>query len=353
LVLVVSACGDDDSDSNSGSGDTTAADTTSAETPADKDSVKIAVSLITTQNDGSFGQSIFTGVENAVKEFSNLDLTATLENQTTNQKISNGIKQLAPLNQVVVTSGGSVTPSLDALAPQFLDTHFLQVSGVPEKQHENVTGLIANWGAGAYVAGVLAATISKSDVVGFIGGQAIPDQAAAIVGFEAGAKSVNPKVKVLTTETGSFVDVAQAKAATAAQLDSGADVIYPFLDTAANGVYQASNESGKDPAIFKITIPDCKAYKNMVGTQIVDLTLATQRMIDSYMNGTLKGGAIMLGLANPEVQRVELCPKYEQDSKVADTLEQTVADINSGKVELPEKALLPPPDYPYETKLPE
>jgi hypothetical protein len=91
----------------------------------------------------------------------------------------------------------------------------------------------------------------------------------------------------------------------------------------------------------------------MVGTQIVDLTLATQRMIDAYMNGTLEGGAIMLGLANPEVQRIELCPKYEQDQKVADTLEQTVADLNSGELELPEKALLPPPSYPYETQLPE
>jgi basic membrane protein A len=349
LVLLVAACGDDD-DSDSGSGSDNASGDSA---PADGETVKLAGTLITSKNDGSFGESIYGGMEAALEDNPNLELTAVLENQTTNQQISNGIKQLAPLNQVVVTSGGSVTPSLDALAPQFLDTHFLQISGMTEQEHENVTGLITNWGAGAYVAGVLAATISEAGVVGFVGGQAIPDQAASIVGFEAGAKSVDPNVKVLTTETGDFNDVAQAKAATAAQLDSGADVIYPFLDAAVSGVYQAADESGTDPAIFKITIPNCDAYPNMVGTQIVDLTLATQRLIDAYMADKLEGGAIMLGLANPEVQRVELCPKYEQDKEVADTLEQTVADINSGKIELPEKALLPPPSYQFETQLPE
>ena len=353
MGLVVNACGSSSSSSSSASsGSTSAGSTSSGSTSASTKPVNMAGTLITTKNDGSFGQSIYTGMTNALKQYPNLKLTSVLENQTTNEVISNGIKQLAPLNQLVVTSGGSVAPSLDALAASFPSTHFLQISGLTTQKHDNVTGVVTNWGAGAYVVGAMAATMTKSKVIGFIGGQAVPDQETAIAGFKAGAKSVNPNVKVLVTETGSFVDVNAGKAAAAAQLDSGADVIYPFLDTAANGVYQAANQSGKNPAIFKITIPNCGAYSNMVGTQIVDLTLATQRLIDAYMTGKLTGGAIVLGLANPEVQRVVLCPKYANNSQLTNVLHQTVSDLNSGKVKLPANAVISNPSYGYTTKLP-
>ncbi|HEY2770824.1 MAG TPA: BMP family ABC transporter substrate-binding protein [Solirubrobacteraceae bacterium] len=338
------------SSSSGGSGSSTSGGGNSPQAPSG--TIKMAAALIGPKNDGSFGQSTYEGAQAALKQFSNLKLTSVLENETTDTQRTDGIDTLSPLNNVVLAVSSSYGPILDNEAAKFPNTYFINIAGAPDKFAPNVTGFNNDWGAPAYVGGVIAAHMTKTKVVGYVGGAQIPPTTQAAAAFAAGAKSVDPSIKVLSTITGDFNNVSEAKAATTSQIDANADVIFPFLDAGIAGAYQAGTQSGKNPAMFKLTIPDCGAYPNMVGTEVVNDKAAAQALISAYVNHKIKPGAIMLDLQNPKMQTLALCPKYQSNPMVAKVTKQTIAAINSGKIKLPASAINPRPTYPYINGIP-
>lgn len=107
----------------------------------------------------------------------------------------------------------------------------------------NVIPLIFRLEEASYLAGMVAGGMTRSGVVGMVGGVAIPPAVGTFRAFEAGARAVNPTVTVLETFTGNWDDVAAAKEATVAQLLRGADVIIHNVDAASFGVFQAIREA--------------------------------------------------------------------------------------------------------------
>jgi basic membrane protein A len=343
LAMGVAACGDSStssSSSNSGGAATTGTKATGE--------IKIGAALIGPKNDKSFNQAAYMGIQLAEKNNPNLKLTSTLENRETDQTRTDAIETLAPINKVVAAVSASFGPVLDVEADKFPNTYFINIAGFTAKYHKNVTGFANDWGAPAYVGGVIAATMTKSKTVGYVGGAEIPPTVQGANGFAAGVKSVDPSIKVLKNITGDFNDVAKAKAATSAMITDGADVIFPFLDAGIAGSYAAGKASGKDPAMFKLTIPDCTSYDNIVGTEVVNNVAATSLMLDKYAKGTLKPGAVFLDLQDPKLQTLALCPKYQKNAAVAKATKDTIAAVNSGKTKLPANAINPRPNYPYQ-----
>lgn len=318
---------------------------------ASEPTIKMASPLIGPKNDKAFAQAAYEGIQQAAATHDNIEVTALLENRETDQERTDAVETLAPINDLVVGVSASFGPVFDALAPKFPDTYFLDIAGETSQFHENVTGLANEWGAPAYVIGRVAANMTEANVVGYVGGAEIPPTTHAQAGFVAGVKSVDPNIKVLTNIVGDFNDVAKGKAATAAMIDGGADVIFPFLDAGIEGAFAAGRESGKDIPMFKIVIEDCDAYEHMVGTEIADNKAMTAELIDRFMKGTLEPGNIYLRLGSPELQTFKLCPKYEQDEELARVTEETIAGINSGEIELPPDAVYARPDFPYKEGL--
>lgn len=111
---------------------------------------------------------------------------------------------------------------------------------------DNVVPLIFRLEEGSYMAGMAAAAMSESGIVGMVGGVAIPPAQGTFRAFEAGARSVDPEIRVLETFTGDWNDVAAAKEAAVAQLSRGADVIIHNVDAASFGVFQAVREAAAE-----------------------------------------------------------------------------------------------------------
>lgn len=118
----------------------------------------------------------------------------------------------------------------------------------------NVYSMSYKQNEGAFLAGVLAATATTSDMehanpdatIGFVGAK---DTAAVIndsaVGFIEGARFVNPDIKVLVSYVGSYVDSATAKELALTQYSSGADVVFVAAGPASVGAIEAAAESQK------------------------------------------------------------------------------------------------------------
>jgi len=78
----------------------------------------------------------------------------------------------------------------------------------------------------AYLSGMLAGGLTKSNVIGVVGGLPVPEVNRIVNAFIAGALSVNPEVDVKTSFINSWFDPAAAKEAALAQVDAGADVLF-------------------------------------------------------------------------------------------------------------------------------
>lgn len=92
----------------------------------------------------------------------------------------------------------------------------------------------------AYLSGMLAGGLTKSNIIGVVGGYPVPEVNRIVNAFIAGAREVNPNVEVKTTFINSWFDPAAAKEAALAQIDAGADVLF----AERFGVIEAAAEKG-------------------------------------------------------------------------------------------------------------
>ena len=98
---------------------------------------------------------------------------------------------------------------------------------------------------GSFLAGVLAAKMSKTGVIGFVGGMDNTVIRDFLVGYIQGAKAAVPGIKVIPSFVGNFFDTAKAKELTFAQYQMGADVVFSCASNAGEGTLQASKERNR------------------------------------------------------------------------------------------------------------
>ncbi len=151
--------------------------------------------------------------------------------------------------------------------------------------------------------GVLAARVSTKGKIGYLGGAKIPSVLACLRGFVAGAKSVNPDIKVVEAYPG-WDQPAQAKAQTEALLRLGTDVIFLNVDAASRGVFEAIREAAAKGA--KVwAIGSCAdqnanpiAADRTLASAVIHLDVAFRRLVETTRAGTFKPGLVGESLAN-------------------------------------------------------
>jgi basic membrane protein A len=142
---------------------------------------------------------------------------------------------------LIFAHGYEYTDSAMRIARDFPDVFFVVSSG--SKSSRNVASLSFKFEQAAYVEGVLAGGVTKTGVVGAVGGIELPSIRQTFEGFKRGFLSVRPNGRILISYTGSFDDVGTAKEAALAQISQGADLIIHDADAAGLGVFQAAAQT--------------------------------------------------------------------------------------------------------------
>ncbi|MYZ47081.1 BMP family protein [Propylenella binzhouense] len=125
------------------------------------------------------------------------------------------------------------------VAREFKDVAFVMGSG--QGPAEPNFAVFDNWiHEPAYLSGMIAGKMTKSNILGSVAAMDIPEVARLVNAFCAGAKEVNPAVKCKVSFIGSFFDPPKAKEAALAQIAAGVDVIY----AERFGVIEAAQEKG-------------------------------------------------------------------------------------------------------------
>ena len=117
------------------------------------------------------------------------------------------------------------------VAKKYPNVHFEHATGY--KRDANMATYSARWYEGRYIQGQIAAKMSKSGVLGYIGSFPIPEVVSAINATMLGAQSINPNIKVKIIWANSWFDPGKDADAAKALIDQGADIIMQHTDSPA------------------------------------------------------------------------------------------------------------------------
>ncbi len=179
------------------------------------------------------------------------------------------------------------------VAPEFPHTIYVTTSGTTSGP--NLAGMTFAFGDASYLAGMLAASMTKTKTVGVIGGTELPPVVESFRAFELGAHAINPAVHVVTSFIGNWDDVSAGKEQALAQLAQGVDVIFQNADAAGLGVFQAAREHKNAFVIGSNSNQNGVAPDVTLGSVVIDLPLAFLTIAREVKAGTFVPGVVTLG----------------------------------------------------------
>ena len=202
---------------------------------------------------------------------------------------------------LVIGNGFEYQEAATRVAPSYPNTNYAITSG--RVTAPNVAGLAFAFEEASYQAGMLAGALTTSNTIGLIAGTELPPVKTSFLAFERGAKSVNPKVSVITSYIGNWDDVSAGKEQALAQIAQGADIIFQNADAAGLGVFQAAREK-KILAFGTNADQNSVAPDVIIASVVIDLPKAFLMVAREVQAGTFKGRVINLGVKDDVVRLV-------------------------------------------------
>lgn len=204
--------------------------------------------------------------------------------------------------QLVIGHGFEFQDPAERIGPEFPKTIYVATGG--NRSSKNFASIEFAFEEGSYVAGVIAASVSKSHILGCIGGTELPPVARSFAAFEAGAKSVDPKTRVLVAYVGNWSDASAGKEHALAQIGRGADVIFGNADAAGLGIFQAAKESGRIRVIGSNSDQAHVAPEVVIGSVVIDLPHAFLMVAQEIKAGTFSPRVVSFGAKSDVVRWV-------------------------------------------------
>lgn len=333
MAVSATACGGSASSEASKAG-SSAADATSSASTTEKTDYKIRMVTDTGGvNDQSFNQSAWEGLQNINKKIG-ADVNY-VESKQESDYVTNLDKVVDDDAQLVWGIGFAMSDAILNAAQQNPSVHFAIVDNAyGDTTPANVTGVMFRAQEPSFVVGYIAAKTTKTNKVGFVGGQTsnIIDQFE--YGYKAGvdyaAKELGKTITVDSQYAESFVDAAKGKAIANKMYASGCDVVFHAAGGVGVGVIEAAKESKK----FAIGVDRDQAYlapENVLTSALKLVNAAVEKVSQEAIDGKEIGGkTYTYGLTEdavgiPEEHKLMGDETYNAAIKVED-------EIKAGKI---------------------
>jgi len=311
--------------------------------------------------DKSFNQAAYEGGKAAAESMgATFDVIVTQNISDYKQNIQTFIDQGF---NVIITVGFLIGTDTTIAAKENPDVKFIGVdqgicvdeAGAPDPTFgckgdaaallPNYQGIVFAEEQAGYLAGIVAASISKTGTIGAVGGTNVPAVVAYNAGYVAGAKSVNPDIKTLYQETNpdpakGFNDPATGKAIAKQFIGQGADVLFQIAGLTGQGVLEAAcdaNIYGIGVDVDQVeTLPNLS--KCIVTSAEKKLKDTVQAVTESVASGDFVAGTVSYNAAsNPPA--IGLAPFHDFESlitpEIQAKLDDATAKMASGELKPP------------------
>lgn len=343
FALLVAACGDDD---DGGGGEASEAFVSLEQECEAFEGLEapegLRVNLVTDigkVDDGTFNQFAYDGMVGANDCFriENSDFIETVSEADYAANIATSVSQDP---DVIITVGFLITDATIEAALANPDIYFIGIDQFALEYPPNMIGVLFNEHEGGYIAGVMAASLSESGVVGVVAGREdVPPVVKFVNGYIAGAESVDPDIRVLSIYNESFTDPAKGASDAAQFLGEGADVIFGAGGQTGSGGVKAAAEAGA----WGIGVDQDEYYTTFAGgtapgseylatSAVKRVDLSVFRNVASAIQGEFQGGIYALTAEN---LGITYAPFHDADipDDVADAVEEARAGLADGSID--------------------
>ncbi len=297
-------------------------------------------------DDKSFNASAWKGLQEAKAANSNIDISYV--SSTTEQDYQPNLTQLVQKKcDLIIAVGGLMSDATTAVAKQNPNSQFAIIDS--GSTLSNVYPMQFNTAQAAYLAGYLAAGMSKSNKVATYGGLKIPPVTIFMDGFVEGVAKYNStkgkNVQVLGwnektqngTFAGSFTDQNKGKQISDQFVAQGADVVMPVAGGTGLGTASAAQASGGRFSVIWVDQDGCVSTSQYCSVFLSTVVKGIDGAVkDTALKGA-QGGKLSGGFTGTlQNSGVQLAPYHDFDSKVPANLKSEIdalkQDIISGKI---------------------
>lgn len=258
---------------------------------------KIKIGLATDEgglNDKSFNQAADEGIKKAQKEFKNVDYKP-IESKKKDEYQPNLQALVDNASDLVFGVGFQMGDDVTAIAKKYPDKKFAIIDSVVNEK--NVVSLDFKEQEGSFLTGVIAAKMSKTNKVGFIGGKDFELINRFAAGYIAGARTINPNIQVDVRYAADFANPTKGEELATSMFNGGCDVIYHAAGGTGLGLFKATKAMSKpDKKLWAIgvdmdqalTVPE---YADVILTSMVKrVDTATYDAVKDLTAGKFEGG---------------------------------------------------------------
>ncbi len=254
--------------------------------PAKAEPLKIAFAYIGPVGDGGWTFAHDNGRKAVEKEFGDKVVTSFVENVPESADAERVIRDMAAQGNKLIfgTTFGYMEPMLKVAA----DTKGVMLEhATGYKQAENMRTYDSRTYEGAYMAGVIAGKMTKSNTLGVVASVPIPEVLRNINSFTMGAQSSNPKVKTKVVWVNEWFNPPKETEAATSLINGGADVLFQNTDSPA--VLKTAQEKGKRAFGWD---SDMTAYgpKAHLASAVINWGPYYIKATKDALDGTWKGG---------------------------------------------------------------
>ena len=192
---------------------------------------------------------------------------------------------------LIVGSSFDMIKPMQTVAKGFPNQKFGLLDVGPDSIAPNVASTVTKDWEGSFLVGAIAAKVTKTGTIGFVGGKDIPIIHRFYIGYYYGAKMADPKVNVLESYSGTFTDPAAGKEYTLALINQKSDINFAVAGATSAGVIDAA----KSTNTFAIGVDSDQNYLapgHVLTSMVKRVDTQAYDMIKSVADGTFKGGSV-------------------------------------------------------------
>jgi basic membrane protein A len=226
---------------------------------------------------------------------------------------------------LIVGVGFLLKDAINEVAPLYPDIHFALIDNFVDQP--NVACIQFAENEGAFLMGAIAAYMTKTGKVGFVGGMETDVVKKFEAGYRAGVKTIAPDMEVLVSYAGAFNDPAKGKELALAQYDQGADVVFQVAGFTGTGVIDAAVE--RDQMVIGVDRDqNYLAPDNVISSMMKGLGAGVYAVGQTVIDGTFKGGSFVYGIKEGGIDYAPTTSKNVPPEILAkiDKLKQMIID---------------------------
>jgi basic membrane protein A len=222
------------------------------------------------------------------------------------------------------------------------NTKFVVFTGLANST--NVASIFPRQQEGTYLLGALAAMMSKTGIIGFVGGERYPNLINIYEGYKQGAKAIDNNIKVLDTYLNDWDSPEKGYQGAMSQINKGADLLLQIADTSGHGVIQAAKE--KDVYVFDaVSDQNILAPNTVLTSFVLDVSKAFDHAIKMVQMGNFTGQIFKPGLEAGKNASgdsiVYIAPFHRLENKISENIKSKLdlleRDVLEGRIVVYEK----------------